>query len=983
MTDRLYGDLVKGQAEDFLPVIVYLHDDLDIQALDSGLKLAAAGKKKRHSEVVGAMLASTAQAQGPILDLLKLAAAGGDVRSYQSFWVNDCIAFTGRISFIAALSARPEIEWMTHDQVYSRRDPVERAAKLLAVLDPDTLRAYSWPIYTLGLDLVWDLGLTGKGILVCDIGSGIDGRHPLLAPKWRGNNGGTSAESWFDPVSGSSIPYDDEPNTPSHDTGVTGIMVAGERSLGVAYDAQWIGAKIFDNQNLTDDGRSTTKDSWVIASFQWALDPDGNPETTIDVPDVINNSYGTNGEFQEDICRQTMWRMIDRVEAAGTVVVFSAGNDGPDPFTTGSPASRTLSPTNVFAVGSVDPYDRVSNFSSRGPSACDSTSIKPNICAPGSSIVTITGSEYAYGAIQVDGTSFACPYVAGIIALMRQANPTLTPDEIKQIIIDTALDRGQPGPDYGYGYGLIDPVAIFTVMSPPDHPMLYTKRVEIDDRQAGNGNGYLEQGERINLVIPVFNSGTDVRKVSGTIRTENQGVVLLDSTAVYGDIRKYDGRGNATNPFVLEVLPQAEPGSQLLLYLELAAGDGSYSQTLQITLPIAPAVEGMASHDAGSFLFSFTNYGEFGGNIGRSRAGQGLRYPKEAPYTMLYRGGLLVGTSSLKVSDAVSDFDFAPGPGGPIKMFTDSPRANQMSISYTREKTAGTLNAIGVNLKQTTMVWREAPDNDFVIFEYQVQNPHPATIKNLFIGLYADWDIPDSLPSRNVVVYDSALKLGYIYNPLEPKFGYGGLALISGHNVCGRRAGSNWGYIHSGYSDNIAYAFMSGGLANAASDSLDDWSQILASGSHTISPGDSLTVAWALVVGDDLPDLLANTQAAVARYQASLALAAQGNSSASGTPQGPPRAFSLAQNVPNPFNPSTTISYSLPVESGALAVRLTVFDLRGRRIAELVNRIQSGGAYLVNWDGADSSGRPVPSGVYFYRLEAGEFKAVRKMVIIK
>jgi len=64
-------------------------------------------------------------------------------------------------------------------------------------------------------------------------------------------------------------------------------------------------------------------------------------------------------------------------------------------------------------------------------------------------------------------------------------------------------------------------------------------------------------------------------------------------------------------------------------------------------------------------------------------------------------------------------------------------------------------------------------------------------------------------------------------------------------------------------------------------------------------------------------------------------------------------------------------------------VRLTVFDLRGRKVAELVNRVQPGGSYSVAWNGRDSRGRPVPSGVYFYRFQAGDFKAVRKMVVLK
>ena len=983
MSESLRQTLVYGNTEDMISVIVYLKDDVDIYALDNSLNLAAAGKKTRYQTVVKALLASAGKTQSALLSVLDEAKARGDVRSYQAFWINNSIAVTGRIAFISALSAREEIEWMTHDQIYYRREPLEKASETFAVINPDTLRAKSYPIRTLGLDALWDRGLTGKGILICDIGSGIDGRHPLLAPKWRGNNGGSAAESWFDPVEGSTVPFDDERNSPSHDTGVLGIMVAGERSLGVAYDAQWIGAKVFDNKNLTDEGMSSTKDSYLISAFQWALDPDGNPETMVDVPEVINNSWGTLGEYNEDICRKNLWRLIDRIEAAGTVMVFSAGNEGPDPFTIGSPASRIEPPANAFAVGAVDSLGGIASYSSRGPTACDSTGIKPDICAPGTSVVTILSSEYFYGAQRVTGTSFAAPYVSGIIALMKQANPALTPEEIKKIIVETAADSGQPGPDYAYGYGIINTAAIFERIQSPDRPILYTKRVLIDDTQDGNGNGYLEQGETIRMKVPVFNSGTDIRNVSAVLRTDKSGIRLVDSAAAYTDIPRFGSSVNEADPFVFQILPEVEAGSQLLFYLHLNSPEAGYQDSLQVTLTIAPAVEGMAQHDAGSFIFSFTNYGEFGGNIGLARAGAGLRYPKDAPYTMLHRGALVLGTSSLKVSDGIHDFDFAPAPGGPIKMITGSPLADQVGISYIREKSEGSLNAIGVRLKQNTFAWRDAPNNDFVIIEYTVFNPYPATIKNFYIGLYADWDIPDSLPSRNAVGYNETLKLGYMYNPQETSFGYGGLALVSSQNVSGHRAISNWRYIHNGYSDNLAFGFMSGGFSLAASDSLDDWSEILATGPHAIAPGDSLIVAWAILVGDDLADLTANAQAAASKYSSTLALAANDLNRSTETPARLPRAFELKQNNPNPFNPSTTITYSLPGGEKALPVRLTVFDLRGRTVAALVNAVQPRGIYSVTWDGTDSRGMKVPSGVYFYRLEAGDFKAVRKMVIIK
>ncbi|MEA1996338.1 MAG: S8 family serine peptidase, partial [Gemmatimonadota bacterium] len=671
MTERLRQRLSHGDSGEMVAAIVYLKDDLDIWALDHSLTLASAGKKKRHGTVVSALLQAADQSQASILKVMADARRSGDVRSYRSFWINNCVAVTGRISFLTALSARDDVDWMTHDRVYMRKDPVERATETFSLPHPDTLRALSYPIRMLGLEELWDRGLTGKGILVCAIGAGTDGRHPLLAPKWRGNNGGTAAESWFDPVEGSSIPFDDERSGPSHGTGVMGIMLAGERSLGVAYDAQWIGAKVFDNKNLTDDGASSTKDSYLISAFQWAADPDGNPETVVDVPDVINNSWGTLGEFQDDICRKNLWRLLDRIEAAGTVVVFSAGNEGPDPFTIGSPASRAVTPVNSFAVGAVDSLGRIASFSSRGPSACDSSGIKPNVCAPGKNIYTIVSSDYAFGYKKVNGTSFAAPYVAGIIALMKQANPTLGPDEIKELILETASDAGLPGPDFAYGYGIIDTRAIFERLQVLDRPVLYAKRVVIDDSApGGNGNGYLEQGETVRMMVPVFNSGTDIGSVSATIRTGGQssGIRIVDSTAFYGDIARFDYRTNESEPFIYEVLPEAEPGSQLLFYIHVTSGDSPYEETLQATLPIAPAVEGLATHDAGSFLFSFTNSGQFGGNIGLSHAGEGLRYPKNAPYTMLYRGGLVLGTSSIKVSDGIVDFDFAPAPGGPIKM---------------------------------------------------------------------------------------------------------------------------------------------------------------------------------------------------------------------------------------------------------------------------------------------------------------------------
>ena len=109
-----------------------------------------------------------------------------------------------------------------------------------------------------------------------------------------------------------------------------------------------------------------------------------------------------------------------------------------------------------------------------------------------------------------------------------------------------------------------------------------------------------------------------------------------------------------------------------------------------------------------------------------------------------------------------------------------------------------------------------------------------------------------------------------------------------------------------------------------------------------------------------------------------LDLALHGGAGGSGLPQ----AFSLAPNFPNPFNPATTISFAVPEGSGG-GISLKVYDIRGRLVRTLVEGEHAPGSYSVFWDGRDETGASTSSGVYFYRLTAGDFAATRKMVLLK
>ena len=93
-----------------------------------------------------------------------------------------------------------------------------------------------------------------------------------------------------------------------------------------------------------------------------------------------------------------------------------------------------------------------------------------------------------------------------------------------------------------------------------------------------------------------------------------------------------------------------------------------------------------------------------------------------------------------------------------------------------------------------------------------------------------------------------------------------------------------------------------------------------------------------------------------------------------------PENYGLAQNMPNPFNPSTTISYEVP-ESGA--TKLVVYNLLGQQVRTLIDNTIEAGYHSIVWDGADEFGRQVASGIYIYRMSSGEFAATRRMMFLK
>jgi bacillopeptidase F len=199
---------------------------------------------------------------------------------------------------------------------------------------------------------------------------------------------------------------------------------------------------------------------YLIGSFQWALDPDGDTATSSDVPHVINNSWRWRDQLDTVQCGGFIVQLMNAIEAAGIANVFSGGNTGPSNSMLNSPQRIKSNPVNVFSVGSVNGNvafpQPISGFSTRGPSQCPSNgtlNIHPEVVAPGENVRSAWGMD---GYNSISGTSMSSPHVSGAVLLLKEAFPQLTGAQLLTALYTTATDMGVTGEDNVYGNGLID-----------------------------------------------------------------------------------------------------------------------------------------------------------------------------------------------------------------------------------------------------------------------------------------------------------------------------------------------------------------------------------------------------------------------------------------------------------------------------------------------------------------------------------------------
>jgi serine protease AprX len=396
-------------------------------------------RRARARALVSALRQKASATQPPLRAHLYALGA----REVRSLWAINALAATVRGDSIDAVARHPAVASVRLDAVVLAPDVDESSSAPRAVhrsARESSLAAVAaapeWNLDAVHAPELWALGITGAGVVVAGMDTGVDPEHPDLAGKWRGG-----ASDWFDPHGEHATPHD----ASGHGTQTMALVVggaAGGTAIGMAPGARFIAVKLYDDAGTSSYGH-------IHEGFQWLLDPDGDPATP-DAPDVVNASWGLAGtagaciaEFDPDV---TLLR------AAGIAVAFAAGNDGPAPASSVSPANNP----SAFAVGAVDGALAVAAFSSRGPSACGG-GMFPHVVAPGVDVLT---ADLSFGGLplyaRVSGSSYAAPHVAGAMALLLGAFPGATVAGLEEALAKSALDLGIVGSDPDAGAGLVD-----------------------------------------------------------------------------------------------------------------------------------------------------------------------------------------------------------------------------------------------------------------------------------------------------------------------------------------------------------------------------------------------------------------------------------------------------------------------------------------------------------------------------------------------
>jgi serine protease len=657
---------------------------------------------------------------------------------------------------------------------------------------------------------------------------------------------------------------------------------------------------------------------------------------------IINCSWGGpgGGQYALDVIT---YATINK----NVLVVASAGNANNE--LSNFPGAFDL----VLCVASTTNTDAKSSFSTYGHFV--------DVCSPGSNIrSTVYDNSYT----NMSGTSMASPICAGAAAIVKTFYPSYNGLQVGEQLRRTADDiysvTGNSTYKEKLGTGRINLYRALTESS----PSVRMKPLNITDK---NDEVYVVN-DTLYITGTIIDYLAPVSSLTATLSTANANVAVVNATLTPGAMATL-GTFAVTDANAYKVY--IKPGTPLntVIPFTITFKDGTYIDYQYFDVTVNVDYINIAVNDIAT---TNTSRGRIGWNNGDGTGGLGFAYKDSA---MIYEAGLMIGTSSTKVSDNVrgsstasNDLDFVGV--ATVKDIIPAVKAEYETGGIFNDN--GATSKIGVQVRHKSYAWTTVGNRKFIIFEYSIKNTSGATLSNLYAGIFADWDITDKTSGNNKAATDPANKLGYVYSTVGSKL-YGGTRLLTKgpfvhyaiDNVSGGAGGVDIQDQTNYYSTAEKYTTLSTNRLTAGGTGAgNDVLNVVSSGPFTINANDSVKVAFALIAGDDLNDLTNSSINAQIKYD-NVVTNIQPNEKT---------AFSLKQNFPNPVNASkTAIEFYLPASTTA---SLTIYNAMGQNVMTVFDTQLSEGSHQWNVDLTNFK-----SGVYFYELKAGNNQQVMKMVV--
>ena len=747
LTDELQK-ILNQKSNELVDINIYFKSQMPTEHLQS-LNVKSDSKEVRREIVINELKKFSEQQQESVMAVIEAEAKNGNVTDINAHWLVNSINCKASRDVVYQLASHPDIKVMG----LNKEDVVtEGYDEKNAASSRGTIASHVTHIQA---EKVWDLGYTGKGVTVAVLDSGCNLDHVDIKDHlWTGNaNGG------YNFLNPGQRPMDNKGHG-SHCAGIVCGDGTSGVSTGIAPDATLMVLKVNDTGGTEFDV--------MVDAIEYAVENGA---------DIISISIGW---WAPEADRKQFFRsLFENALQANIVVAAAAGNNReplatyPAPNNINSPADcpppylhedQTLTGgvSAVISVGGVDEENNIIGVSSQGPVTWQNTTygdypynpgiglIRPDIVAQGASVKSLAHNSNTDHAIK-GGTSMAAPAVAGVMALMLEKNPDLTPAELCRIIEETATPLSQTKSN-DFGSGCINALAAVQAVS--------------FDVQGAYLNKYnytrnFNTGTNQNLELTLVNNGAAATSgaTTVTLTSNDSNVTVANGSATISNTIAVNG--TATCNFTINV-SNLSPDNHVAKLTVTTSGDSNNSFEIEINISnelVAPSnittqVQNLrdvnlsweATNNATSYnVYRDGNY--IANTASTSYSDAGLEYGTLYTYTITSKRNELESESSREIRVLTGDNPEAPSP-------TNVTVANNNTVSWTNSTGSKSSNVYRKESSSeeeplaskidgnsyTDNDWNSLPNG---IYQYGVSNNH-ASEENIYKQDFTDLNLTTS-----------------------------------------------------------------------------------------------------------------------------------------------------------------------------------------------------------------------------------------------